>query len=660
LLTPDARTYPFVVAAVANTPLMLRNPFFFKLCKSLLILFSLRALHAEAAESAISLINLSLEELGKIQIISVSKRSENLATAPASVFVITSGDIRRSGATTLPEILRLAPNLQVARLDNAQYAITARGFNNAIGNKLLVLLDGRTIYTPLFSGVFWEMQDTLIEDIERIEVISGPGGTLWGANAVNGVINIITRSAFDTKGTFLAGDHAHNEQGLTLRSGFTAGSRTAVRLYGKLRDWDNTHLASGGAVNDSWSREQIGFRSDWQGSNRNLTLIGNVYQGNSEHRGFFGAIGIPAIKVSGMDLLARWGQKLANGSDVQFQGYWSKSKRQEFVIFSPDSDILDLEFQQTIAMNSHQIVWGAAYRHAEDKVGDGFFTTFKPNARTLDWQSVFAQDEIQLNRSLRAIVGVKLEWNDFTGMEYLPSARLAWEVSDNNMLWTSLSRAVRAPSRFDRDVFFPKNPPFIIAGGPNFESEVAKVFELGYRTQLSDIVNFSLTAFQHDWDKLRSGTAPPFPTYLANNIEGEAYGMEAWVTWQVLTGWRMSGGMTTLEKDLEFKAGTSDTAGINNATLHNDPDYQWMLRSGFDLPANLTFDIHLRGIDELSIEPVPSYTELNVRLAWVPISNMEIAVTGRNLLHKTHPEFGAIANRSELERSALLSIRWLH
>jgi iron complex outermembrane recepter protein len=646
------------VTAVTNVRGPLRSRCFSQLCKAILTLCSFQLLPAAAAVPSSSLLDMSLEELGDIQIISVSKRSESIATAPASIFVITADDIRRSGATTIPEILRLAPNLQVARRDNAQYAITARGFNNSIGNKLLVLVDGRTIYTPLFSGVFWEMQDTMVEDIERIEVISGPGGTLWGANAVNGVINVITRSASATQGTLVAGDRAHNEQGLTLRSGFTAGAGTSVRLYGKVRDWNHTDLANGNVVQDAWSREQIGFRSDWQGSNQEFTLVGNAFHGNSEHRGYVGKFGIPAVKVSGMNLLARWNRRLANGSSVQLQSYWSKSEREEFIIFSPESDILDLEFQHTIATDAQQIVWGAAYRQGEDEVGAGAFSAFIPDSRTLDWQSVFVQDEIRLNPALKAVFGVKLEWNDYTDMEYLPNARLAWEISASNMVWTSLSRAVRAPSRFDRDVFFPKTPPFIVAGGPNFESEVARVFELGYRSQLSNLINFSLTAFQHDWDKLRSGTPLPLPTYLANNIEGEVYGVEAWATWQVLGSWRLSGGLTTLEKDLRFKHGTSDTAGINNATLHNDPDYQWMLRSGFDLSANMTFDLHLRGIDELTIEPVPSYTELNARLAWLPIPTLELAVTGRNLLHKSHPEFGAITSRSELERSALLSFKW--
>ena len=429
---------PPVVTTVASV-----HPIYFRLvtrlCKALLTSCSLQLPPAEAAVPSVALLDLSLEELGNIQIISVSRRSESLAAAPAAIFVITAEDIRRSGATSIPEILRLAPNLQVARVDNAQYAITARGFNNSVGNKLLVLMDGRTVYTPLFSGVFWEMQDTLLEDIERIEVISGPGVTLWGANAVNGVINIITRPASETQGALLAGDRAPNEQGLSLRSGFIAGSRTAIRLYGKVRDWDNNKFASGRPVEDSWGREQIGFRSDWQGSNQAFTLAGNAYQGESEHRGFVGTLEIPPIKVSGMDLLARWNRQLTSRSDIQVQSYWSKSKREEFVLFSPEADILDFEFQHTMTTDSQQIVWGAAYRHAKDEVDPGIFTAFIPDSRTLDWQSIFAQDEIRLNPALKAVLGVKLEWNDYTGMEYLPTARLAWEISDSHMAWTAIS-----------------------------------------------------------------------------------------------------------------------------------------------------------------------------------------------------------------------------
>ncbi|MES2606274.1 MAG: TonB-dependent receptor [Pseudomonadota bacterium] len=605
-----------------------------------------------------ALADLSLEELADLQITSVSRREESLSNAPASIFVITAEDIRRSGATTLPEVLRLAPNLQVASIDSVQSAITARGFNNAIGNKLLVLIDGRTIYTPLFSGVFWDMQDTFLQDIERIEVISGPGATLWGANAVNGVINVITRSAASSNGTLLTGEAGDREQGIGARTGGALGANGNYRFYLKGREWDNTTRENGVAVRDAWERQQAGFRMDWRGEDQRFTFQGDAYTGESEHRGTFGTIAVPAVEVSGANLLGRWNRELSADSALQVQMYWSHSKRDEFVLFSPEEDIVDLEFQHSFAFSRQQLVWGGGYRYAEDDVAPGVFTAFIPASRSQDWQNIFAQDEIAVTDNLKAILGLKLEWNDYTGMEYLPSARLAWTPIPNQFLWTAVSRAVRAPSRFDRDVFFPQRPPFIIAGGPDFEAEVAEVLEVGYRGQLVDAVNLSLTLYHHDWSKLRSGTKLPLPTYLANDIEGKAWGAEAWANWQVANGWRLAAGVTTIEKELEFVPGGGDTAGVNNATLHNDPDYQWMLRSSMDIGDSVMFDLYWRRIAKLTVEPVPAYNELNARVAWTPLPQLEVAVTGRNLLDGDHAEFGARATRSKIDRSVLLGLRF--
>jgi len=611
-----------------------------------------------AQQDASGLADLSLEELSNIQITSVSRRRESLSEAPASIFVISAEDIRRSGATTIPEILGLAPNLQVARIDTVQYAITARGFNNAIGNKLLVLIDGRTVYTPMFSGVFWEMQDIMPEDIDRVEVISGPGATLWGANAVNGVINIITRRAFETQGALLTGDAGDDERGAALRWGGAAGSNIAFRAYGKYRDWDNSLRSDGTEAPDQWQRGQIGFRTDWDDTDQRATLQGDLFRGESQHRGFVGTLEVPRIKVSSVNLLVRWNRDLGNDSGIRIQAYWNHLERDELAIFRPKADIFDIDMLHNFSIGTHRIQWGGGYRHSSDEVEPGFFTVFVPDSRKLDWANVFIQDEIQLGVNLEATVGLKLERNDFTGVEYLPSARLAWIPADNRLLWTAVSRAVRAPSRFDRDVFFPGTPPFIIAGGPDFESEVANVFELGYRDQPLEVLNYSITLFYHDWDNLRSGTPLPLPVFLVNNIEGESYGVEGWTSWQVLPAWRLSAGVTVLDKKLEFKPGTSDTSGVNNSSLHNDPDYQWQLRSIMDLTPNLHLDFHLRGVDELVNEPVPGYTELDARIGWKLSYNFEISVTGRNLLHKSHPEFGSLLGRSEIGRSMLLGFKW--
>lgn len=362
---------------------------------------------------------LSVAELMKLEVTSVSKRSERLLDAPASIYVISAEDIRRSGATTLTEVLRLAPNLNVARTDPVQYAISARGFNNAVGNKLLVLIDGRTIYTPLFSGVFWDQQDVLLEDIERIEVVSGPGATLWGANAVNGVINVITKSATDTRGALLAGHVGTDERNIALRWGGAAKS-ASYRAYLKVTDWDNTRQANGVEIRNDWRRNQAGARADWNGATDTVTIQGDLYSGESEHRGFVGTIEVTPIEVSGGNVLARWARRFRNGSDLQVQTYFDRTTRRDMVIFQPRANVFDVEVQQGIPWRAHKILLGGGYRHSNDHIDTAIFSTFVPPERGLNWENVFAQGELKLSEHVSATLGTKLETNDYTGLEVLP------------------------------------------------------------------------------------------------------------------------------------------------------------------------------------------------------------------------------------------------
>jgi iron complex outermembrane recepter protein len=608
-----------------------------------------------AAQSTSALKNLSVDELLNLRVTSVSKRSEPLSDAAASVIVLTADAIRRSGVTTLPEALRLAPNLQVARIDTVQYAISARGFNNAVGNKLLVLIDGRTVYTPLYSGVFWDQQDVMLEDVDRIEIITGPGATLWGANAVNGVINVITRPASDTIGSLVVAGAGNNERSGAARLGTEIGTG-AIRFFAKYSEWDHTTLAAGGAALDDWKRAQVGFRSDWDAGDSTFTLQGDAYDGNSQDRGTVGPFVLGDIAVSGFNLLGRWQRTLSGGSDVQLQMYFDHSSRDDFIFYEPTADIFDIELQQAIAAGKHRVLWGGGYRRAKDDIGAGLFTTFIPTSRTLQWGNLFVQDEVSLSDALRATVGLKLESNDYTDVEYLPSARLAWKPMADRLVWGSVSRAVRAPARFDRDIRFPATPPFIVVGGPNFESEVADVVELGYRAQHSEAISYSVTGFVHFWDRLRSGTA--VPVELENKIEGTVQGVEAWAEYRPFEFWLLSGGVTYLHEDLRLKDGSTDPVGVDNPTLRNDPDYQWQLRSSFDLPRDFQLDLHLHRVDDLPNPEVAAYTELDIRLAWLVGNGLEIAVAGRNLLHKRHPEYGEGAARSEIERSVYGQMRW--
>ena len=623
---------------------------------SILVLTGWMVSAVHAADSTVrALKQLSVDQLLDIEVTSVSKRSEPLSGAPASIYVITAEAIHRSGVTTLPEALRLAPNLQVARADAVQYAISARGFNNNIGNKLLVLVDGRTVYTPLFSGVFWDQQDVMLEDVERIEVISGPGATLWGANAVDGVINVITRSASDTTGTLISALAGDDELGAALRVG-TAFNGGAIRLYAKYGEFDHTQRSDGTPQLDDWNRAQVGFRADFGGGADAFTVQGDAYQGDSVPRGSVGTFELTKIDISGANLLGRWRREMASGSQLQLQMYFDHTDRDDALFYRPKADIFDLDLQYAINGTRHRVLWGAGYRHGHDDIEPGLATIFVPASRSLDWGNLFVQDEITLADAWVATLGLKLESNDYTGVETLPSMRLAWKPAENQLLWGALSRAVRAPARYDTDVRFPGFPPFFVVGGPNFESEVANVVELGYRAQPAAAVSYSVTGFVHFWDRLRSGTA--IPVELENKIEGEIYGIEAWADYRVATFLVLSAGGTWMHEDLRLKKGSTDPVGVDNPTLRNDPDYQWSLRSRFDLPRNLQHDLSLRHVDSLPAPVVPSYSELELRFAWQPRDNLELSLVGRNLLHDSHPEFGDVSSRSEYQRDFFGRVRW--
>ncbi len=616
-----------------------------------------------AAELRVAdLADLSLEQLANIEVTSVSRRAERVADAPASIYVITGEDIRRAGVTSLPEALRLAPNLQVARNSASSYAISARGFNNAIGNKLLVLIDGRTVYTPLFSGVFWDAQDVMLEDIERIEVISGPGATLWGANAVNGVINVITRSAQASQGALLGAGGGNRESGGAVRYGGKIGTDGHYRVYGKFFDRDNTERASGTEVRDGWHKGQVGFRADWGGASRGFTLQGDAYTGKLDQAQS------GKTSIDGMNLLGRWNQRLSGGSDIRLQAYLDHTERDVPGTFGEVLDILDVEFQHGIQLAaSNRVLWGGGYRYARDSVQNSAALAFLPADKNLDWANLFVQDEIKLSATVELTAGLKLESNDYTGWEYLPSVRLAWKPSADQLLWTALSRAVRAPSRLDRELFAPGNPPFTLLGGPNFRSEISNVFELGYRAQPAAAVSYSITAFYHDHDHLRSvepapgGTcvsvsAPGNTCVLGNLIEGTTKGVETWGSYQVTRIWRLTGGAVYLDQDLERKPGSLDPTGPSG--LGNDPSYQWQLRSAMNLTDRHEFDVIVRGVGKLPSPAVPAYTAVDVRLGWRATRDMELSLTLQNLFDEKHPEFGTAATRSEFERGLFLKLMW--
>jgi len=599
------------------------------------------------------LADLSLEELANLEITSVSRRAERLSDAPASVFVITGDDIRRSGATSIPEALRLAPNLEVARVDAHQYAISARGFNNTIANKLLVLIDGRTVYTPLFSGVFWDAQDTLLEDVDRIEVISGPGATLWGANAVNGVINVITRRAAETQGTLLVAGAGNLERGAAARQGGKLGTDGAFRVYGKISDRDHTSRANGTSVPDSWDSGQAGFRADWGTAAGAFTLQGDAYRGTIDQAT------AGDIRISGGNLLARWARQLAGGDRVQVQTYFDNTAREIPGTFEERLNIFDVEFQHALRAGSqHSVIWGGGYRRADDHVSNTAAIAFLPADRNLRWGNLFVQDEIALRGDqLRLTLGTKAQSNPYTRTEFLPSARIAWKPDASRLVWSALSRAVRAPARLDRELFVPGQPPFfVLAGGPDFRSEISNVLELGYRAQPSRRASYSVTLFHSVHDHLRSLEPGPAGPVIGNEMEGKTTGIEAWGSLQVAERWRLSAGLLVLDQNLRLKPGSGDTMGV--AAAGNDPKHQWSLRSSLDLPGRQEFDVMLRHVGPLPSPAVPGYTALDARYAWHFERGLEVALIAQNLFDRSHPEFGAAATRSEIERGLFLKLRW--
>ena len=608
---------------------------------------------AFAQQANPGLADLSLEELANLQITSVSRRAERLSDAAASIFAITGDDIRRSGVTSLPEALRLAPNLQVARVDARQYAISARGFNSTTANKLLVLIDGRTVYTPLFSGVFWDAQDVFLEDVQRVEVISGPGATLWGANAVNGIINVITRPASETKGLLLFAGAGNRESGIGARYGIDL-SGGAFRVYGKGFDRDNTVRANGTDVPDGWHNGQAGFRADWGTPANGFTLQGDAYRGTIDQ------LAPGDVRTSGGNLLVRWSRELAAGSHLQVQAYFDQTEREIPGSFLERLGTFDLELQHAFQPASgHLVTWGGGIRNARDRVTNSAGLAFLPASVTQRWSNLFIQDEIALGERLRLTAGIKAASNPYTGWELLPSARLAWKVDASQMVWGALSRAVRAPARLDRDLFIPGQPPFFLSGGPDFRSEVANVLELGYRAQPSPRLSYSITAFRADYDRLRSiepiGGAGAL--VIGNKMKARTNGLEAWGNFQATANWRLSAGATFLDESRSFRSDSGDT---NLAGAGNDPKRQFVLRSSLDLPGQQEFDVMARHVSRLPSPAVPSYTAVDARYAWRLQKELEISVTAQNLFDKRHPESGAVATRSEIERGIFLKVKWSH
>jgi iron complex outermembrane recepter protein len=606
--------------------------------------------------STSSLKTLSIEDLMNLQITSVSKRGEPVSDAAAAVYVITREEILNSGARSLPDILRLAPNLQVAQITSSSFAITARGFNGPAASKLLVLIDGRSVYTPYHSGVPWDVQDVLPEDIERIEVISGPGATLWGANAVNGVINIITRKAGDTQDGSLRVGGGNLEQRGSVQYGGQAGSAMDYRAYVDSFHYGDDLTAAGTNARDAWQKSQGGFRLDWMPAGDLVTLQGDLYTGSEDQ------LQSAAEAVSGHNLLTRWNHAFSEASSLQVQAYYDYTRTSIPGVGFDELTTYDLDVQHAFTWGNRQsIVWGGGVRTEDDNfptvLSSTQLLTFSPQERTLDYSNAFLQDTISLSRTLKLIVGTKYEHDAYTRGEPLPNARLSWKVSDSNLLWAAVSQAVRAPSRLDRDLFEVSGPAVILRGG-DFQDEKLTAYELGYRSQPTAKSSLSISTFYNVYSDLRSAQyspGPALPVMFANGMSGDTDGLEAWGNYQISEWWRMSAGGNWLHENLHFDPGSDNIGGI--ALAGDDPSYQVALRSTMTFARDGLLYLDLRHIGALPSPASPSYTELNAHLSWAASRAVTLALTGSNLLHPHHLEFGTTAAPLQLGSTGVESGR---
>ncbi len=578
---------------------------------------------------------LSIEQLANVEITSVSRRAEPLNQAAAAIFVINQDDIQRSGGTSIPEILRLAPNLQVAQLSASSYGITARGFNQSTGtaNKLLVMMDGRVVYSPLFSGVFWDVQNTMLDDIDRIEVISGPAGTLWGSNAVNGVINITSRNSKDTQGNLVDVRAGSLDDTISARHGGTLDANTTYRVYVTAMHDRRLSRLDGQVSRDGWDNVQGGFRTDWASGADMVTVQGDLYRGSTERAPGQVANGT----IGGQNLLASWTRTLDGDASFKAQVYYDNARRNITSGIRASVDTFDFDTQYNFAVDAHSIVVGGGYRTMHDTFVAGPGTSFlNPAQRTLGLGNIFAQDAISLSPDVTLTLGVKLEHNSYTGWEVMPDSRLAWRPSETSVVWFSAARAVRTPSRFDTELFAPNT----LSGGAGFVSEDLLAFELGYRAQPFENFSFSVSTYFNIYDDLRTleATTPTvLPLVIKNGMRGNTYGVEAWGSYSIREWWRVKAGINAIRKELHLVSGSRDFLGV--AFAGNDPAYQFQMQSDIDLPHDVSLNFGLRSIDALKSPAVPAYVEANAKIDWRVVEGLHLSLAGMNLLHERHQEF---------------------
>jgi iron complex outermembrane receptor protein len=621
-------------------------------------------------DSTASLTQLTLEQLGNVEITSVSKEPQRVLKTAAAVFVITQEDIQRSGATSIPEALRMAPGVEVARVDANHWSVAIRGFAGQFSKSLLVLVDGRSVYTPLFEGVYWDLPYVMLEDVDRIEVIRGPGGTIWGSNAVNGVINIITKSAESTKGTLATLGGGNVDQGTgAFRYGGTSGKDFTYRVYGMGEIRGQEFHPDFGRF-DRWRMGQVGFRTDWKsGEKDSFTVQGDIYRGESGESILISSFSPPAVAprqgwdyVSGGNLLARWQHTTSVGSDIQIQAYFDRTNRQDFEL-GETRNTFDVDFVQHIRTHGQQeLTWGLGARVSPSNfIPTSQGVNFLPNKQTDSIYSGFVQYELPIvSNKLTLTAGTKLEHNNFSGFEYQPSVRLLWTPTERQTIWGAVTRAVRTPSRLDQDVQFsilvraaPPPPIFFnILGDPDLKSEQLIAYELGYRTQVNRNLYLDFTGFYNAYKDLQGygplslavAAAPPPPHIFivipyANVIEGNTAGVEIAPDWQIRSWWQVRASYSFLQMKLSDEPGFTDTGGLLSSYEGSSPRHVAGFQSIFNLPKHFELDQTYQYSSKLPAQKVGAYSTADLRLGWHVGEGLDFSVVGQNLLQPSHPEF---------------------
>lgn len=620
------------------------------------------------ASSEYELPALKLEDLMEINVTSVSKKSQKLSETPSAVYVISQEEIRRSGATTLPEILRMAPGVHVARIDAGKWSVSIRGFSGVFSNKLLVLMDGRTLYNSLYSGVYWEEHAVIPEDIERIEIIRGPGASVWGANAVNGVINIITKQAAETRYGYLAAHGGNLDKGGALRYGRSLGDDTQARAYFKYARQRDGGPAGGVYPGTEVKTWHAGGRLDTLvGENDSVALLADARQGETgRQRTSVAWLAPPRVltdreEFQGGNLVLRWQRQGGEGRETQIQTYIEQTKRksqtleQRITTFSAD-------WQQRLRLgNTHDFIWGTGYARNQDDLEGSFTVSLKPDSRTGEVYSLFIQDEMCLRKNLCLTAGSKFEHNSYSGFEYQPSVRILWGLEEYGVIWAALSRAVHTPSRFDHDsrlnvASVPGEPPVLISllGNDGVEAENVLAWEAGYRGYLRSDLSWDAAFFYNQYSdlKTRESNRPtfetvPLPPHLLvssttrNFMEGENYGLELNWVWQARQNWRIKAGGSWLYSDMRLLAESQDAERI--ARIEGDsPEWQFKLQSYWEPNNRLAVDVFYYYSASLPLYGLPAYSRLDIRLGWQADNGLEFNLSAYNLLNDRHVEYESL------------------